>query len=101
MKKIVNGLLYDTDKAEAISEFVNISDRIYDYWLGVKYQTYQREVLYRTKKGRYFILKRVEALGECNEAIVPLTEDEAFGWLIENDPDMAMIEFPDKHIEEA
>ena len=101
MKRIVNGMLYDTEKAEVISESEDVSDRVYDWWLGAKYRTYQREVLYRTKKDRYFILKRVEALGECNEAIVPLTEDEAFSWLIEHDPERAREVFPEKHIEEA
>ena len=101
MKKIINGLLYDTSKAEVISAFEKSSSRIYDWWLGVQYQVHQRETLYRTKKGRYFILSSSEALGEHNETIVPITEDEAFQWLIEHDPEKAEKVFPGKHIEEA
>ena len=101
MKKIINGLLYDTNKAEVISVFERSSGRIYDWWIGVEYQVYQRETLYRTKKGRFFVLSRTEALGEHNETIVPLTENEAFQWLIEHDPEKAAEVFPGKHIEEA
>jgi len=101
MKRIVNGLLYDTEKAEKISEFKRSSDRIYDWWLGAECRVHQREVLYRTKKGRYFIHSSSKALGECNETIVPLAEDEAFQWLIEHDPEKAKEVFPGKHIEEA
>ena len=50
MKRIVNGLLYDTEKAKVISKFERSSDRIYDWWLGAEYRVYQREVLYRTRK---------------------------------------------------
>jgi len=101
MKKIINGLLYDTSKAEVISKFEKSSDRIYDYWLGTEYQVHHRETLYRTKKGRFFVLSSSEALGEHNETIVPLTEDKAFQWLIEHDPEKAEEVFPEKHIEEA
>lgn len=100
-KMIVNGLLYDTSKAEVISEFENVSNRVYDWWLGIEYRIHQHEVLYRTEKSRYFILKCVEALGECDEVIKPLTEDEAFDWLIKHDPDRAGEVFPRKQIEEA
>ena len=41
MKRIVSGLLYDTEKAEMISE------REYSVF---------SEILYRTKKGRFFLL---------------------------------------------
>ena len=101
MKKIINGLLYDTSKAGVISEFEKSSDRIYDYWLGAEYRVHQREILYRTKKGRYFILSSTKALGEHNETIVPLTEDEALQWLIKHDPKKVEEVFPGKHIEEA
>jgi len=114
MKRIVNGLLYDTEKAEIISKYKTSHNSTYDWWLGIQHQTTRYEILYRTKKGRYFLLKQSRTLGkcgdtivpltdegECNETIVPLTDEEAFSWLAEHDPDKAIELFPEKHIEEA
>ena len=101
MKRIVNGLLYDTEKAKVISKIERVTDRTYDYQLGIDFRTKWCEILYRTKRNRYFLLKQIQSLGRCSEYIVPITDEEAFDWLAEHDPDKAIELFPRKHIEEA
>ncbi len=63
MKKIVDGLVYDTDKSELI-----YTDLI------------KNRELYKTKKGRYFMLY---ATGE----IAPKTEESVMEYLAEHDVD--------------
>ena len=82
MKKIINGRLYDTEKADVVTasgskEF--------------------REVLYRTKKNRYFLYKNLAGI----EILKPMTDDEAYNYLCEHDPDEAIKNFPWKEVEEA
>ena len=82
MKKIVNGKLYDTEKAEVVTtsgpkEF--------------------REILYRTKKNRYFLYKNFAGI----ESLKPMTDDEAYSYLCEHDPDEAIKNFPWKKVDEA
>jgi len=85
MKKIINGLLYDTEKAEVISkrEYLVFS-----------------ETLYRTKKGRFFLFKHYPD-SELRTGIEVITKNEAFLWLADYDPDKALEIFPDENIEEA
>jgi hypothetical protein len=47
MKKVINGLLYNTQTAESISENDNGLDR--------GFFNYCCETIYKTKKGRYFL----------------------------------------------
>jgi len=102
MKRIVEGLLYDTEKAEAISTYEPFSDRTKFQWW--------RETLYRTKNGRYFLHGEGGAMSKYadvypggasgGEVIRVMTEDEAFEWLAEYDPDKALELFPER-IKEA
>jgi len=96
MKRIINGLLYDTEKAEKITTFES------QYYDVVRYSRYQ-ETIYRTKKGRFFALKTytIRAEGYTREVIEPLTDREAYSKLAEYDPDKALVLFPEKHVEEA
>jgi len=82
MKRIVKGLLYDTEKAEVVSR-----QKLPEGWA----------TLYRTKKGHYFLHTEYTTL----KTIEPMTANEAFEWLAEHDPDKAIELFPEKHIEEA
>jgi len=65
MKKIINGLLYDTDKAELLW-----TERLFR-----KVRNY-----YRTEKKNYFCVY-------ANKEIYPMTEDEFKEYLGEKDPD--------------
>ena len=85
MKRIVNNLLYDTEKAQIISKR--------------EYHVFS-ETLYRTKKGRYFLYKHYPN-SELRSGIRPITNVEAFQWLSEYDPDKAIELFPDEQIDEA
>jgi len=80
MKRIVNGLMYDTDTAELvcqsnIARFVNR--------------------LFRTKKGRYFVYEKIGDI----EDIKPLNEDETFEWLSKHNPDKAIELFSERIVE--
>ena len=81
MKRIVNGLLYDTESADLMSASG-------DYMIN--------ECLYRTKNGRYFLYRYIDGL----EFLEPLNSIEVFRWLSDNDPDLALELFPEK-IKEA
>ncbi len=81
MKRIVDGLLYDTEKAELVSQSKT---------------TPFGGQLYRTKKGQYFVYEKI-----CDiEEIKPLNADETFEWLSKHDPDKAIELFAER-IEEA
>jgi len=84
MKKIVNRLLYDTEKAEAVSKYETLSCS---------------ETLYRTEKGRYFLHRQCPDTNV--ETIQTMTDEEAFKWLGEHDPDKAIELFPWKRVEDA
>ena len=86
MKKIINGRLYDTEKADVVT---------------VSGPKEFREILYRTKKNRYFLFKSLYKNYEGIESLKPMTDDEAYNYLCEHDPDKAKELFPDKQIEEA
>jgi len=82
MKKIINGRLYDTEKADVVT---------------VSGPKEFREILYRTKKNRYFLYKNLAG----TEILKPMTDDEAYSYLCEHDPDEAIKNFPWKEVEEA
>jgi len=65
MKKIIKGVLYDTDKAELLYTYV---------------QFRKRKMYYRTEKLNYFCVY-------SNKEIVPMTEDEFKEFIGEVDPD--------------
>ncbi len=93
MKRVVNGLLYDTEKAELLCKW----DSDYDFMKDIVYHN----TLYRTKAGRYFLLKAGKVLGQpIPEFIRPLTDERAFEIMIEHNPDKVAEFFPNK-IKEA
>lgn len=72
MQQIVNGLRYDTDKAEKIA-----SD---DYWDGSNHDRNGRNIyLHKTAKGNFFIHKTTRWQGE-RDSIEPVTVEEAKGY---------------------
>jgi hypothetical protein len=99
MKRIIDGLKYDTDTAEKLHEWDN---GIY----GNDFKAHD-ETLYKTKNGRYFIRGWSGAMGPYSEpvgnngrgegsAIIPMSRDEAFTWLSDHDgEEVAEKEFPD------
>lgn len=82
MKKIINGRLYDTDKAELLTIWNN----------GFPYSdlSFVEESLYRTNKGKYFLyceggpnseyFEWDEGNRRKGETIRPLTSEEARAW---------------------
>jgi hypothetical protein len=69
MKKIIDGLLYDTETALEVA-----SD---EFWDGNNFDRNGRSnVLYKTVKGRFFMHHKTRWQGECN-SIVALSKDEA------------------------
>ena len=88
MKKIINGIHYDTDKSDLIGKVESREDKSdIRYW---------SECLYKTpRRGRYFIAgkggpmtKWARHLGTqtygYGESIVPLSDRSAFEWAEEN-----------------
>jgi len=82
MKKIYDGMVYDTEKAERIADY-EYSDSE-DFF-------YVREVLYKTKNGRYFLygeggsktdyLKKVGLDNfSSGSMIIPYVIDEILSW---------------------
>lgn len=78
MKRIIDGLTYDTDTAVLLAKWENGA---------------HEETLYQTEAGRYFIHGWSGALGPYSvpignngrgegSAIIPMTRDEAFRWLV-------------------
>ena len=65
MKKIIKGVLYDTDNAELLYTYVSFR---------------KRKLYYRTEKGNYFCVY-------SNKEIQPMTEDEFKEFIGEVDPD--------------
>ena len=87
MKKIINGRLYDTEKADVVTASVVTVDRSKEF----------REILYRTKKNRYFLYENFAGI----ESLKPMTDDEAYSYLCEHDADKALELFPWKKVDEA
>ncbi|MBT9171964.1 MAG: hypothetical protein DDT21_00340 [Syntrophomonadaceae bacterium] len=69
MKAVIDGKLYDTDKARMVA-----SDR---YWDGSNWERHGRNtMLYKTAKGAFFLHRTTQWQGE-HENIEPLSADEA------------------------
>jgi hypothetical protein len=103
MEKVINGLVYDTDKAEKIASYSNSKSRN-DF-------RFLREELYKTKSGRYFIYgeggpktkysKPVNGGRSGSHDIRAVSENDAVAWLEKhNKVDVIREEFPD-HLEPA
>jgi len=103
MKKVINGKLYNTETAEKLG----------DYWNGLGSSNFNNcsEILFKTKKGNYFLhgkggaaTKYAECSGKyASEGvdIIEYTRRDAMEWLSEHDfPNIVEEEFPDL-IEEA
>ena len=82
MKAVIDGKKYDTEIAEQIAEDGYSYSGDFRYWY---------EVLYRTKKGNFFVAGEGGALTKYavpvgnnstsgSERITPLTRQEAFEW---------------------
>jgi len=81
MKKIIKGKIYNTEKAEVISQWKGHDETI---------------TIYRTEKGNFFrhiVYKPVEALHE-------MTENEVLEWLAKHDLEKTLELFSHK-LEEA
>ena len=72
MRQIVNGKLYDTEKAQLVAH-----DR---YWDGSNWDRHGRNsYLYKTRKGNFFVYHQTFWQGE-RDRIQPVTESEARLW---------------------
>jgi hypothetical protein len=72
MRQIVDGKLYDTEKARLVA-----SDH---YWDGHNWDRHGRNVyLYKTVKGRFFLYRTTRWQGE-RDYIEPVTKEEAKYW---------------------
>jgi len=103
LKKIINGKVYDTEKATEI--------RSYQEGILGNFE-YINEVLYRTKRGNWFLYRDAGALSGYGRSlpnnggwygttdIEALDEQEAFEWLSRRDSELAIQYFADE-IEEA
>lgn len=99
MKKIIDGVLYNTETAQNLAE----------YWNGCTHSdfNYMAETIYRTKKGNFFLhgeggaaSKYAKAAGRGSnpgKEIIALSEDEVFEILQEwNEVELIEEMFPDK-----
>lgn len=103
MKKIIDRKVYNTETAELVGEYWN--------GLGSDDFRYCSEDLYKTKKGEFFLHGSegpMSKYSDCEggqswgiQAIKPMSDEEAFEWLADNN-EFEMIEkyFPDM-LEEA
>lgn len=98
MKRVVDGKLYDTERAEKLHEYENMDDQGNFY--------YYEEALYRTAKGNYFIAGSGAAMSKYAESlgggswgggggIRPLTKPGAADWLDEHDGVEVLVADPD------
>lgn len=86
MKKIQDGLKYDTETATLVAEDCNGYDRSnYNYWT---------EQLYRTQNGRWFVYK---AGGANTQYMVKLCDGRGFGESIEILDEEAVKEWLEEH----
>lgn len=87
MKKVLNGKLYDTEKAQRLASWENIQD--------VRSFNHMEETLYRKRTGEYFLHGEGEArtryarqyeghMWGHGEEIIPLTVEAAQNWAEEH-----------------
>ena len=95
MREVIDGIRYDTEKAEIIADDC--------YWDGHNYERNGRNTfLYKTKNGRYFVVKQTLWQGEIDR-LEPLTIEEAIA-LYEQLPEKSMEfeeAFPGVEVEEG
>ena len=103
MKKVIDGILYNTETATKIAKKSNGLSTSDFYFI--------REVIYQTRKERYFLFceggaatqyaDKSDGCLNSGETIIPLSEDDAYEMLQDWD-EVDLIEslFPDR-IEEA
>jgi len=104
MKRIINGLRYDTERADLLAEYGNGLDRRNFRWCW--------ERLYRTKNENFFLFGKGGPLSSYasggrgigwtdGQAIVPLSDEEVMEWLeLREMPDLCEELFPNS-IEDA
>lgn len=103
MKKIIEGKVYNTEKAEMLAEYWNgLSSSDFRYCL---------EELYVTKKGNYFMYGSGGALSQYSDSngrstwgintIVALTKREAYEWLEEKNEYEVIEKYFMEYIKEA
>jgi len=103
MKRIFEGKVYDTEKAEEIGEYTSIHPVTDFRWY--------EEHLYKTRKGNYFMVGEggpkspyTTPVGNGisgDKKLIPITEEEAFEWCERTENyDLAEKEFGDM-IEDA
>jgi hypothetical protein len=104
MKKIINNRKYDTDKAECVAHYYNAYARS-DF-------NSIDEQLYRTGRDNWFIVgeggaktryARPVGTGGMSggEALIALTDDEAYDWLEKHDEIEAIEKYFAEYFEEA
>jgi hypothetical protein len=103
MKKIINGMKYDTDKAEAVADWSN-------HYPSNDFKSCS-ESLFVTTKGNWFLWGEGGAMSKYStphgnsvgggEEIIALTPDEAYKWLENNDETDAIDRFFPEKVEEA
>ncbi len=99
MRKVVNGLLYDTKNADFVE----------DFWNGLGNSDFRNlsEELYKSKNGKWFLVGRGGPLTKYSETVgnmrsgsknlIPLSDDEAYEWLEEySDVETILKYFPNK-----
>ena len=95
MRKVIGGIRYDTEKATIIAHDC--------YWDGHNYERNGRNTfLYKTKNGRYFVVKQTLWQGEIDR-LEPLTIEEAIA-LYEQLPEKSLDfeeAFPGVEVEEG
>ena len=103
MKKVVDGLVYDTEKAELIHEWNN-------HYPCNDFRAFS-ERLYKTKNGRFFLHGRGGAMSSyrssygdsygSGEEIMPMTDSEVVEWLSAHDGVAIILETFPESVEEA
>lgn len=103
MRRIINGLRYDTETATEVATYGND--------LGGNDFRYLNEELYITKKGNWFLKYDGGAMSKysvsegnmhsSSSGIAPMTPDEAYYWLEKNDETEALETYFSDNIEEA
>lgn len=103
MRKVVEGVVYDTEKAEALHDWSN-------HYPCNDFKACS-ETLYRTKKGRFFLHGEGGAMTSYRSAygnmfgsgadILPMSPQDALNWLASHDgTDVILGQFADQ-VEEA
>lgn len=104
MKKVINGKVYDTEKAKLVHEWNN-GNMPGDF-------KYREKKLYRTKKGNWFLhhvggamTDMAKPVGNNNtsgsESIETISEEDAIGFLESHGGDEVILNYFPERVEEA